>query len=257
MIRLAALASGSNGNCYYFGTDKDAILVDAGISCRQIANRLEKLKLDISKIRGIFITHEHIDHIRGVEVLTRKYRLPIFVTKKTFDNSGLYIDEELVNFISIGEMMEIGNIAITPFAKNHDAVEPCSYSLCFQDKKVCIMTDIVTKCKNVITHLADADAVFLETNYDDHMLENGFYPYHLKQRISGDNGHLSNYQAALLVLEHATPKLKYVFLSHLSANNNSPELAYTTFTSMIKERKDLKLKVIKTSRKDVTEIITL
>ena len=257
MIKITALASGSNGNCYYFATKNEAVLVDVGISCKQVLLRMEKLGLDITLVKGILVTHEHSDHIRGIEVLSRKFNVPVYITKRTFENSGLHIQEHLLKLIDRGDELKIGEIDIMPFCKNHDAAEPCSYALHYSGRKVCVMTDIGKKCDNVVNHIGDCDAVFLESNYDDVMLEEGGYPIYLKRRIAGDNGHLSNYQAALLILEHATPKLKHVFLSHLSGNNNTPDLAYGTFTNIVKERKDLKLNVIKTSREQETGVVTL
>lgn len=257
MLEITALASGSNGNCYYIGNKEDAVIVDAGISCKQIVARMSNLSLDIGKIKGIFVTHEHSDHIRGIEVFSRKFDVPVYISKKTFTNSGLMLKKHLVNIIDIGKDLNIGSIRITPFSKKHDAVEPCSYALHYKNKKVCVMTDIGSQCTNVVSNIGDCDAVFLESNYDIAMLENGFYPAYLKKRVASDHGHLSNYQAALLVLEHASPKLKWVFLSHLSGNNNTPEIAHKTFLSLIKERKDLKLKVIKTSRDKETDIVRI
>ena len=257
MINIAALASGSNGNCYFFENDADAVLVDAGVSCKQIIQRMQNLSLDIDKIRGIFVTHEHSDHIRGIDVLSRKFEIPVFITKKTLANSGLDINDKLLNIIKIAKNIKVGKIKVNPFAKMHDAVEPCSYVLSYDKRKVGVMTDIGEKCDNVVSHIKDCDALFLETNYDELMLEKGRYPYYLKKRISGSFGHLSNYQAALLVLEHASPKLKHVFLSHLSANNNTPQLASQILTSFVKERKDLDVSAIMTSREKETDLLNI
>jgi phosphoribosyl 1,2-cyclic phosphodiesterase len=154
----------------------------------------------------------------------------------------------LLNFFSPGERVSIGRIAINPFLKSHDAVDPCSFSITCENKTVAVMTDIGSKCVNVIDHIRNADAVFLESNYDDDMLWSGFYPPYLKKRISSDSGHLSNTQAAKLTLEHASSRLKHVFLSHLSANNNTPELALSTFCRFISQRSDLDVEVTLTSR---------
>jgi phosphoribosyl 1,2-cyclic phosphodiesterase len=256
-LNIAAIASGSNGNCYYLGCGDDAVLVDAGVSARQIVDRMARLGLSASGLRGIFISHEHSDHIRGVDVLSRKYSIPVFMTRKTYSSYGKIIGDSLLNFFSPGEEVTLGGLSVYPFRKSHDAAEPCSFSITSGNKTVAVMTDIGLKCSNVIFHLRNADAVFLESNYDDHMLEKGPYPPYLKSRITSALGHLSNKQAAMLALEHASPRLKHVFLSHLSANNNTPELALDTFNHFIKQRNDLNPEVTLTSRQQESRLVCL
>ena len=256
-MKIAAIASGSNGNCYYLENDDDAILVDAGISARQIVARMTNLGLSMSKVRGVFISHEHTDHVRGIDVLSRKHSVPVFMTQKTYLKYGKIIKDSLLNFFLPGTKVRVGKIHITPFLKSHDAAEPCSFSVSSEDRSVAIMTDIGLQCSNVISHIQNADAVFLESNYDDHMLQAGDYPLFLKARISSDFGHLSNTQAAMIALEHASSKLRHVFLSHLSENNNTPELALYTFSSLIRQRKDLNPELILTSRHKESRLVSL
>ena len=175
-LKIASIASGSNGNCYYLGNDDDAILVDAGISARQTVERMTRLGLSLSNLRGVFISHEHSDHVRGIDVFCRKYSVPVFMTEKTYESSGRVINDKLLNFFSPGKPVNVGNICVTPFLKSHDAVEPCSFSVSSGNKNVAVMTDIGFECENVIAHIRNADAVFLESNYDDHMLKTGFLP---------------------------------------------------------------------------------
>jgi phosphoribosyl 1,2-cyclic phosphodiesterase len=256
-MNVASIASGSNGNCYYLENSDDAILIDAGLSTKQIVERMARLGLSISKVRGVFISHEHSDHIRGLDVLTRKYVIPVFMTRKTYSSYGKIIKDSLLNFFSPGERVSVGQIAVNPFLKSHDAVDPCSFSITCENKTVAVMTDIGLQCANVIAHIRNADAVFLESNYDDDMLWSGFYPPYLKKRISSDLGHLSNTQAAKLTLEHASSRLKHVFLSHLSANNNTPELALNTFHHFISQRNDLKVEVTLTSRQKESSLVSV
>ncbi len=256
-MKIAAIASGSNGNCYYLENDGEAVLIDAGISARQIAERMARLGLPLSGVRGVFITHEHLDHIRGLDVLTRKYALPVFMTRKTYTAYGKIVRDSLLNFFSPGGEVTLGGLCVLPFLKSHDAAEPCSVSVYSGGKMVSVMTDIGLGCPNVIAHLTHADAVFLESNHDEHMLRTGFYPPYLKKRIASDVGHLSNLQAAKLTLEYASPRLRHVFLSHLSANNNTPELALSTFNHFLRERTDLDVKVTLTSRERETGIVAL
>jgi phosphoribosyl 1,2-cyclic phosphodiesterase len=256
-LKIASIASGSNGNCYYLEDDNDAILVDAGISAKQIVGRMANLGLSMSKVRGVFISHEHADHVRGVDVLSRKYSVPVFMTQKTYSSYGKIIKDSLLNFFSPGKPVEFGNIHINPFLKSHDAAEPCSFSVSSERWNVAVMTDIGLKCSNVIAYIKDADAIFLESNYDDDMLQTGSYPAFLKARVSSDLGHLSNTQAGLIALEHASPKLKHVFLSHISENNNTPEIAFHTFNNFIKQRKELKPKVFLASRYKESILVSL
>jgi phosphoribosyl 1,2-cyclic phosphodiesterase len=179
------------------------------------------------------------------------------MTKKTYVSYGRVVSDTLLNFFSPGKPVKIGNICVTPFLKSHDAVEPCSFSVSSGNRNVAILTDIGFECENVIAHIRNADAVFLESNYDDHMLKTGFYPAYLKKRIASDIGHLSNAQAARLAMKHASTRLKHIFLSHLSANNNKPELALGTFKHFIEQRSDLTLDVTLTSRERESRLVCL
>ena len=257
ILKIASIASGSNGNCYYLENDGEAILIDAGITAKQITERMTRLGLAISGLRGVFVTHEHADHVRGLDVLTRKYALPVFITRKTYAAYGKIIKDSLLNFFSPGGEVTLGGITILPFPTSHDAAEPCNISVFSGGRMVSVMTDIGLTCANVVAHLANADAVFLESNYDEHMLRTGFYPPYLKKRIASDIGHLSNTQAARLALEHASSRLKHVFLSHLSANNNTPDLALATFNHFIRQRDDLDVNVMLASRQKESDLVSL
>jgi phosphoribosyl 1,2-cyclic phosphodiesterase len=256
-LKIASIASGSNGNCYYLENDNDAILIDAGISTNKIVERMANLGLSMSKVKGVFISHEHTDHVLGVDVLSRKYSVPVFMTEKTYSSYGKIIKDSLINFFSPGKQVKLGKIQVNTFLKSHDAAEPCSFLVSAEKRNVAVMTDIGLQCSNVIAHIKNADAIFLESNYDDHMLQKGPYPAFLKARISSDLGHLSNTQAGMIALEHASSRLKYVFLSHLSENNNTPELAFHTFNNFIKQRKDLKPELYVASRHKESRLVSL
>ena len=256
-MNIASIASGSNGNCYYLENNDDAILVDAGISARQIVARMARLGLSVSKLRGVFISHEHSDHVRGLDAFTRRYAVPVFMTQKTYSSYGKIVRDSSLNFFSPGMQVQLGKICIHPFLKSHDAAEPCSFSVSSGSKTVAVMTDIGCKCASVTSHIRNADAVFLESNYDDDMLRTGYYPPYLKARIASDSGHLSNIQASSLLLEHASSRLKHVFLSHLSANNNTPELALGAFHHFIKKRADLRVEVTLTSREKESALVSM
>lgn len=180
-------------------------------------------------VRGIFISHEHSDHIRGVEVLSKRYELPVYITEKTHQNSRMRAGRELVRNFSAEEAITIGNLVVKAVPKNHDAVDPHSFTVSSGEITVGIFTDLGMACPYVISHFKGCQAAFLEANYDEHMLLEGRYPAYLKKRISGDFGHLSNTQALELFINHRSPILSHLFLSHISAENNKPEIVKELF----------------------------
>jgi phosphoribosyl 1,2-cyclic phosphodiesterase len=226
----SSLNSGSNGNCYYIGNGNEAVLIDAGISCRETERRMIRLGLPVRNVKGIFISHEHTDHVRGAEVLSRKYKIPVYITGKTYLNSRLKLEPGLMNPFTAGTPVQIGDLSVTPFAKWHDAAEPHSFTVCGNGITVGVFTDIGMACDQVVHHLGQCHAAFLESNYDEKMLEEGRYPLFLKRRIRGKEGHLSNDQALDLFTNHRSHSMSLLVLSHLSANNNHPQLVHELFT---------------------------
>jgi len=226
---ISSLNSGSNGNCYYIGNDNEAILIDAGISCRETERRMKRSGLSMQKLRAIFITHEHIDHINGLRVLSKKYQLPVYITAATQRFCNISLEKKLIKRFKADQPVNIGDLRILAFKKEHDAGDPHSFVVSSSTVKVGIITDIGIACKQVIHHFKQCHAAFLESNYDEDMLMNGNYPYHLKRRISDGKGHLSNIQALNLFLEHRPSFMSHLILSHLSQNNNKPELVDKLF----------------------------
>jgi phosphoribosyl 1,2-cyclic phosphodiesterase len=226
---ITSLNSGSNGNCYYIGNSEEAVLIDAGISCRETEKRMLRLGLSINKVKAIFISHEHSDHIMGVAALAKKYQLPVYITTGTHFYSGIRIETPLIKCLLPYEPITIGELTITAFPKFHDAAEPHSFVIYNEKVKVGVFTDIGKPCEHVIRNFKDCNAAFLEANYDEVMLEQGSYPQHLKNRIRGGKGHLSNAQALLLFRMHRAPHLSHLLLSHLSKNNNHPQLVEDLF----------------------------
>ncbi|MBR9699411.1 MBL fold metallo-hydrolase [Candidatus Woesearchaeota archaeon] len=238
MLEVSSLASSSSGNCFYIGSARGDILIDAGISAKQIVERLTAIGKNIANINAIFVTHEHTDHVKGIEMVSRKYNIPIFVNKGTLCNSVL--DMGNFHLIQTDEDFEFNGLKILPFSVSHDAAEPVNYLIRNGQKSVSVITDVGYCCDNVGHGISQADAVFLEANHDSLLLRNGKYPNHLKKRIASSRGHLSNYEAAISILEHARPRLRHVVLSHLSHNNNHPIIAMKTMQAMLGERSDLK-----------------
>jgi phosphoribosyl 1,2-cyclic phosphodiesterase len=258
MIEVCGLASGSNGNAFFIRTGADCFLVDAGISCKQICLRLQQIQHHIHEIKGIFITHEHSDHTRGLRVLLNRFPIPVYITENTYNLLPVVIDVQHLHFIESNDRITINNTVIQSLPKSHDAVDPSLFSFYYKDKKISVVSDIGHACENVIEAIKSANIIFLESNYDETMLWEGYYPYFLKQRVGGEYGHLSNTMAGELILNHASPGLEYVLLSHLSENNNTPDIALQTFQSAIKERVDLgHLQTILTSRYGISPVVKI
>lgn len=230
-LYIASLNSGSNGNCYYIGNDTEAVLIDAGISCRETEKRMNRLGLAIEKVKAIFISHEHSDHINGLEVLSKKYQLPVYITEKTLQNSRLSLSEKLINSFTAHTPINIGKLCINSFPKRHDAIDAHSFTVVGNGVNIGILTDIGSVCKHVKESFSQCHAVFLEANYDEQMLDEGNYPYHLKKRISGNRGHLSNTQALELFVKHKSVYMSHILLSHLSKDNNCPDKALQLFAA--------------------------
>lgn len=251
-LQIASLNSGSNANCYYIGNSKEAVLIDAGLSCRETEKRMKRLGLDIALVKAIFISHEHDDHIAGLPVLSKKYRLPVYITDSTLRNCRFELNKGLAYSFIHTQPVSIGELSILPFSKSHDANDPHSFIVSANSVHVGVITDIGYACKHVIKHFKLCDAVFLESNYCEEMLENGSYPVHLKRRISGKKGHLSNDQALELLLKHKPENLQLLILSHLSQNNNHPDVVSKLFSQYANG-----VKVIVASRHRESELFSI
>ncbi|HCN83196.1 MAG TPA: MBL fold metallo-hydrolase [Sphingobacteriaceae bacterium] len=226
---ITSLNSGSNGNCYYIGNSEEGVLIDAGISCRETEKRMQRLGLSMQMVKAIFVSHEHSDHINGIPVLARKYQLPVYITDSTMQAGRLSL-AHLSGAYRAYEPVKIGSLTVTAFPKLHDASEPHSFIVEYKGIKVGVFTDIGLACSHVVDHFKQCHAAFLEANYDEEMLDNGNYPIYLKNRIRNGWGHLSNKQALQLFLDHRPAFMSHLLLSHLSKNNNCPELVGKLFS---------------------------
>ena len=265
-MRLCSIASGSSGNCIYVGDDQTHLLVDTGISKKRIEEGLSKLEIKGDELEGILITHEHVDHIQGLGVFSRKYEIPIYATPGTIEGirnckSLGKLPEGLLHEIEIDHPFSLGTLNIDPFAISHDANEPSGYRIENGKKSVADATDLGVYDDYTVEHLSDLNAVVLEANHDIHMLEVGPYPYPLKRRVMGDKGHLSNELSGKLLCDILHDDLQYVVLGHLSKENNYEELAYETVKLEISigdnpyKGDDIPMMVAK--RDQVSDIITL
>ncbi len=230
-LRIASLNSGSNGNCYYIGYGEEGIFVDAGLSCRETELRMKRLGIPMSQIKAIFISHEHSDHISGVNQMVTKYHIPVYVSQHTLKEAGFWKIRKLVFHFNDQQPVIIGGLRITAFQKKHDACDPHSFVVSAAKTNIGVFTDIGAPCEQLIHYFKQCHAAFLETNYDEDMLEKGRYPWVLKNRIRGGEGHLSNRQALDLYKNHRPAFMSHLLLSHLSKENNSPELVRSLFSA--------------------------
>lgn len=226
---ISSLNTGSNGNCFYIGNEEEAILIDAGLSCKETETRMQRLALSMDKVKAIFISHEHSDHIKGLPVLAKKYKLPIYITQRTLIGGRQQLPAELIRPFGTYSPIAFGGLAVSAFPKKHDAAEPHSFVVSCGGITVGVFTDIGDHCEHVIHHFKQCHAAFLEANYDDELLDKGRYPYFLKNRIRSSHGHLSNQQALDLFINHRPEYMSHLFLSHLSQDNNCPQLVQNLF----------------------------
>lgn len=237
-LRFSTIASSSKGNCIYVGSEHTNILIDAGLSGKRIEEGLKSLELTGNDIDAIFVTHEHNDHVAGVGVLSRRYNIPVYATEGTWNNMPNCVGafrRNMEHTVYANELCYINDICIKAFNIPHDAAEPVGYSI-FNDKnKVTIATDIGHISDSVAENIQGSSLVLLESNHDINMLKNGAYPLHLKERILGENGHLSNINAGKFLSGLDASVLKYVFLGHLSQENNTPRIAFDTVSSIVRE----------------------
>ena len=238
-LRFRSLASGSSGNCYFLGNASYGILIDAGVGVRAIRLFLRNMGLDFSNIWGLFITHDHADHIKAAGVIGEKYHVPVYTTRQIHDgiNRSYCVTQKLSTsqrFININEVTEICDFRITAFPVSHDASENVGYHIEYRGKNFTFATDLGYVSPEATNYLIKSDYMVLEANYDDDMLENGPYPLYLQARIKSDTGHLSNLQTARFLAENYTERWKYIFLCHLSKENNLPELAYNTIADHLR-----------------------
>ena len=234
---VSLLTSGSSGNATYIETPQRKILVDCGLTGKAIAAQMEKIGRSVADIDTILVTHEHVDHIKGIGVLARKFGMDIYANEKTWKameskNIGV-IKQEQKHLFEPGVTKTFGDIDVMSFAVSHDAASPQFYSFQKDQKQFVMLTDTGYVSEKLRKLLYNADAYLMESNHDVDMLRMGNYAWHLKQRILSDKGHLSNEDGALAMCEMLGDKTKRFYLGHLSQDNNLKELAYQTAESIL------------------------
>lgn len=254
-LSFLSLASGSSGNCYYLGTSEFGVLIDAGIGIRTIKRTLKEHNIALDKIMGLFITHDHADHIKAAGCLGEKYNIPVYTTDLIHDgmNKSYCMTEKISSSrrsIRKDTPFFLNDFVITPFEVPHDGSDNVGFFIEYKNYRFAFATDLGHIPSSVESYLCRANYLVLEANYDKEMLMHGNYPYYLKSRIANQNGHMCNGDTADFLARIASPELKYVFLCHLSRENNHPELAYKTIEYRLMQEgirvgKDIQLVALK------------
>ena len=251
MTRLCTLVSGSSGNSIFISHNGTNILVDCGVSGRQLQQSLSQINVSSSDIDFILVTHEHTDHAKGVGVMSRRFGIPVVASRGTWNGMrscvGSIAAENMIAFDE-NSQMDIGGIGVTPFDIPHDAAQPTGYKFDLGAKKIAVATDIGHITPDVERALKGCETVVLEANYDEDMLEHGPYPYYLKRRIGGKHGHLCNNDAGSMAASLVRNGTHTIILGHLSKENNSEEVAFSTVARIldfggIRVAKDVRLSV--------------
>lgn len=256
-VKFISLGSGSSGNCYYLGTEKYGILIDAGIGIRTIKKSLRDINVSMEMIRAVFVTHDHADHIKAVGHLGEKFNIPVYTTARIHEgiNRSYCITEKLhdsARCLEKEQPMQLNDFNIVSFEVPHDGTDNVGYCVEIDGKVFSFLTDLGEITPTAAKYICKANYLILEANYDEEMLRMGAYPKYLKERISSGTGHMSNTDTAEFLAENISEHLKYIWLCHLSKDNNHPELAYKTVEWKLKNKgvivgKDVQLSALKRS----------
>ena len=236
-LRVCVLGSGSKGNCTYIESPESRILIDAGLSAREIERRLRQIGCLPATLDGVLVSHEHSDHIQGVGALARRYQIPVYANAATWQRARQTVGTvaDLREFRT-GVTFALKDLVVDPFSLPHDADDPVAFRLSWRRRTMAIVTDLGYSSQLVRERLRGCHLLVLEANHDEAMLKTGPYPWPLKQRIGGKSGHLSNLQSSQLLQDVLHDELEYVVLAHLSEINNHPDLARHTAQEIIGDR---------------------
>ena len=243
LLEFSVLASGSSGNALYIRSNQTQILLDAGISGKQLQQRLQQSTgVSLDGLDALLLTHEHIDHVRGLRQVIKQSRAQIYTTEGTWNQVGTPVEPDLkgreVHTVKAGQAFSVGNILVTPFAVSHDAEEPVAYRFDSEGSSLTVATDLGYVSDSIKEVIAGCQSYVFESNHDVNMLRAGRYPWNIKRRILGDKGHLSNIDAAIALADFLGTREVDVYLAHLSEENNQPDLAELTVSSVLREIKD-------------------
>ncbi len=239
MLKFVSFGSGSSGNCYYLATDNDALLIDAGIGIRTLKKYVREYGIQLSSLRHILVTHDHADHIKSVGRISHDMNIPVYATREVHlgidRNYSVHfkVSRELASIIEKGNTFCLGDFTITAFSVPHDSIDNTGFFIEVEGVAFCLITDAGYVTEQMASYISKANYLVLEANHDEEMVLGGPYPEHLKRRILSSTGHLSNKACAQALADFATENLRKVWLCHLSEENNHPELARKTVTSLL------------------------
>ncbi len=270
MLHYISFGSGSSGNCSYLYTESFGILIDAGLGIRTLKKHFRNYEIQLSNVKSMIVTHDHADHVKSVGSLSKEYKLPVYSTQKV--HAGIErnwcvrskILPEYIKTIEKNVPFQLADFTITPFDVPHDSTDNVGFCIQYKDITFVLMTDVGHLTDEIREYISKANYLVIEADYEPEMLEHGPYPNHLKNRIRGPYGHMSNIDCALAIVENATPKLQHVWLCHLSDENNHPDLAEKSVKQTLRSHgiiagdvpgADFKLDVLR--RKTPSEIFNL
>ena len=256
MLKFISFGSGSSGNCYLLTTPTDGLLIEIGVGLRGLKKDFRDYGLSMSQVHHVLVTHDHADHIKSVGSFSNDYHVPVYTTEKVHEGINRNyciqqkVPEELKKYVEKRKAIQIGDFRVTPFEVPHDSSDNVGYMIEAEGVVFCIITDAGYVTDEMKTYISRANYLVIEANHDEEMVANGPYPQFLKGRILSQTGHLSNRSCALALVENMTEQLRYVWLCHLSEENNHPELARKTVESLLRDYGiivgvDVKMEVLK------------
>lgn len=257
-MKFICFGSGSSGNCYYLYTEKSGLMIDSGVGFRALKKHFKDRMIPISHLKHILVTHDHADHVKSVGAMSNEYNLSVYATEKVhFGIKQNYVvrikpQPENIHIIEKGVTFQLDDFKITPFEVPHDSMDNVGYFIECDGVNFCLMTDMGSVTDEILAFIHKANYLVIEANHDLEMLKNGPYPPFLKQRVASPHGHMNNAECGRILAENLTPVIRHVWLCHLSAENNHPELARKTVDAVLADYglitgKDFMLEVLKRS----------
>lgn len=255
-MRVCVLGSGSSGNCTFVERGSTRILIDAGLRAKDIVERLARIDVDPASLNGIFISHEHNDHIQGAGPLSRKFKIPVYISPRALEHASFALQHVLHCPLNADVPVQVGALTVTPFSTPHDSIDPLAFALRAGQSRACVVTDVGFIPENVRERIRNTDLLVIESNHDIEMLRTGPYPWSLKQRVMSNYGHLSNEALAFFFGEYFDGCGRQVMLTHLSRQNNHPQIAFVSASRAL-ERKSKNTNLHVSLQDEISEIIEI
>lgn len=255
-MRVCVLGSGSGGNCTFVERGSTRIIIDAGLRAKEIVARLQNMDVDPASLNGIFISHEHNDHIQGAGPLSRKFKIPVYISPRALEHASFALQHVTHCPLNADVPVQVGSLTVTPFSTPHDSIDPLAFALRAGQSRACVVTDVGFIPENVRERIRNTDLLVIESNHDIEMLRTGPYPWSLKQRVMGNFGHLSNEALAFFFSEYFDGSGRQVMLTHLSRQNNHPQIAFVSASRAL-EKKSKNTSLHVSLQDEISEIIEI